>query len=180
MATLGTPTLSQLAEGARLALANAADLLIVAKASSSPALSAALVTLTEEEIGKAFLIAEALSSDVSENSASWASCKRSFRDHRAKLMAYHRWTEILGLGPDPGLYCDTEDGVIPEHEPMPDAELADLGQQLKLECLYVDWNDEYDEWVYPLPLAGHSVTLGHLLDTIDSYSVALEVLLGAH
>jgi AbiV family abortive infection protein len=164
-----------MAEGARLALNNARDLLIAAKA-SSPAIGAALVTLAEEEIGKAFLIAEAVNPGCDENGASWTSCKRNFRDHRAKLTAYRRWTDSLCLGPDPGLYCDTED-VIPEHKPMPEAELADLGHQLKLGCLYVDWNDQYDEWVFPLPLAGHSVTLGHLLNVIDSYSAALETLL---
>ena len=130
---MGEPTRIQMAEGARLALNNSRDLLIAAKA-SSPAIGAALVTLAEEEIGKAFLIAEAVDPCCDGNGASWASCKRSFRDHRAKLIAYRRWTDTACLGPDPGLYCDTEDGVIPEHDPMPDAELADLGHQLLLLC----------------------------------------------
>ena len=59
------------------------------------------------------------------------------------------------------------------------ASLGDKSDTKKMGCLYVGWNDQYDEWVFPMPLAGHSVTLGHLLDVIDSYSAALEGLLGA-
>lgn len=168
-----------MAEGARLALNNARDMLVAATA-VSPALSAALLTLAEEEIGKAFLIAEAVDLGSDDSSTSWASCKRSFRDHRAKLIAYELWTDTFSLGPDPGIYCDTEDGIILEHGPMPHGDAADMGHRLRMGCLYVDWDDQYDRWTLPEPLAGHSITLEHLLAVIDSYSQALEVLLEEH